>query len=230
MSDHRPGRPPWETSDRQPVPGRPRWRSRAALIGGGALVVATGVGVGLAATGGHNPSDSLSSGGTAPAGVPVAVVTASSSGSPAPWASESCPSQLSSWRGTGAGGQLQAVTTDVTILLQAATPLDKDLARSTAPTARAKALRSAATSLGSSTRAAYRNVIPVCISGAHHAEVAGLAALSGAVTGFDNVLSAVGSGYDQTAHRNIQTAITAMQSGSADMAKAMADLSRYGTK
>jgi hypothetical protein len=36
--------------------------------------------------------------------------------------------------------------------------------------------------------------------------------------------------HDQAAHGNIRTAITAMQSGSADMAQAAVDLSRYGTK
>jgi hypothetical protein len=216
-----------------PAPGAPR-RSRAVLIGGGALVVVAGIGVGLAVTGGNHPSASLSSGGTAPTDAPTAAVSvsvsASASGSPAPWASESCPNQLSSWRGTGAGGQLQAVATNVTILLQAATPLETDLAHGTAPAANVTALRSAANSLGSATRAADRNVIPACISGAHQAEVAGLASLGSAVTGFENALSAIGSGDDPTAHGNIRTAIPAMQSGSADMAKATVDLSRYGAK
>jgi hypothetical protein len=189
-----------------------------------------GIGVGLAVTGGNHPSASLSSGGTAPTDAPTAQATAPASGSPAPWASESCPDQLSSWRGTGAGGQFQAVVTDVTILLQAATPLEADLAHGTAPAASVTALRSAANSLGSATRAAGRNVIPACISGAHQAETAGLAALGSAVTGFGNALTAVGSGNDQAAHGNIQTAITAMQSGSADMAKATVDISRYGAK
>jgi hypothetical protein len=213
-----------------PAPGGPRRRSRAVLIGGGALVVVAGIGVGLAVTGGNHPSASLSSGGTAPTDAPTALATASASGSPAPWASGSCPNQLSSWRGTGAGGQLQAVATDVTILLQAATPLETDLAHGTAPAANVTALRSAASSLGSATRAAGRNVIPACISGAHQAEVAGLASLGSAVTGFGNALSAIGGGGDQAAHGNIRTAIAAMQSGSADMAKATVDLSRYGTK
>lgn len=213
-----------------PTPGAPRRRSRAVLIGGGALVVVAGIGVGLAVTGGDQPSASLSSGGTAPTDAPAALATASASGSPAPWASESCPNQLSSWRGTGAGGQSQAVVTDVTILLQAATPLEADLAHGAAPAASVTALRSAADSLGSATRAGDRNVIPACISGAHQAEVAGLASLGGAVTGFEKALSAIGSGDDPTAHGNIRTAITAMQSGSADMAKATVELSRYGAK
>ena len=122
------------------------------------------------------------------------------------------------------------MATNVTILLQAATPLETDLAHGAAPAASVTALRSAANSLGSATRAADRNVILACISGAHPAEVAGLASLGSAVTGFENALSAIGSGDDPTAHGNIRTAITAMQSGSADMAKATADLSRYGAK
>jgi hypothetical protein len=109
------------------------------VIGGGALVVVAGIGVGLAVTGGNHPSASLSSGQTAPTDAPNALSTASASGSPAPWASESCPNQLSSWRGTGAGGQLQAVATNVTILLQAATPLETDLAHGTAPSAKVTA-------------------------------------------------------------------------------------------
>ena len=235
--------PPWDPAPPRPgrhgtpggprrhgTPGGPRRRSRVVLIGGGALVVVAGIGVGLAVTGGNHPSASLSSGGTAPTDAPAALATASASGSPAPWASESCPNQLSSWRGTGAGGQLQAVATNVTILLQAATPLETDLAHGTAPSAKVTALRSAASSLGSATRAAGRNVIPACISGAHHAEVAGLASLGSAVTGFENALRAIGSGDDPTAHGNIRTAIPAMQSGSADMAKASVDLSRYGAK
>jgi hypothetical protein len=235
--------PPWDPAPPRPgrhgtpggprrhgTPGGPRRRSRVVLIGGGALVVVAGIGVGLAVTGGNHPSASLSSGGTAPTDAPTALATASASGSPAPWASESCPNQLSSWRGTGAGGQLQAVATNVTILLQAATPLETDLAHGTAPAANVTALRSAANSLGSATRAAGRNVIPACISGAHQAEVAGLASLGSAVTGFENALRAIGSGDDPTARGNIRTAIPAMQSGSADMAKASVDLSRYGAK
>ncbi len=216
-----------------PAPGGPR-RRRAVLIGGGALVVVAGIGVGLAVTGGHHPSASLSSGGTAPTAGPTALASASASasasGSPAPWASESCPNQLSSWRGTGAGGQVQAVVTDITILLQAATPLETDLAHGTAPAASVTAVRSAASSLGSSTRAAGQNVIPACISGAHQTEVAGLAALGGAVTGFQNALAAIAAGHDQAAHGNIQSAITAMQTGSADMAKATVDVNRYAAK
>jgi hypothetical protein len=195
-------------------------------------VAVAGIGVGLAVTGGSHPSASLSSGGTAPTDAPTAQASASASasGSPAPWASESCPNQLSSWRGTGAGGQVQAVVTGVTIMLQAATPLETDLAHGTAPAASVTALRSADSSLGSATQAAGRNVIPACITGAHQAEVAGLAALGSAVTGFQNALTAIGAGHDQAAHGNIQTAITAMQTGSADMAKAAVDVNRYGAK
>jgi hypothetical protein len=215
---------------RRATPGGPRRRRRAVLIGGGALVVVAGIGVGLAVTGGNHPSASLSSGGTAPTDAPTALTSASAPGSPAPWASESCPNQLLSWRGTGAGGQVQAVVTGVTIMLQAATPLETDLAHGTAPAAMVTALRSAANSLGSATRAADKNVIPACITGAHQAEVAGLAGLGGAVTGFQNALAAIGGGHDQAAHGNIQTAITAMQAGSADMAKATVDVNRYGAK
>jgi hypothetical protein len=191
-----------------------------------------GIGVGLAVTGGSHPSASLPSGATAPTDAPTATASApaSASGSPAPWASETCPNQLSSWRGTGAGGQLQAVVTDVTILSQAATPLAADLARGTAPAASVTALRSAATSLRSTTRGAAQNPVPACISGAYHAEVAALADLGRAVTGFENTLSAAGRGDDQAAHGNIQAAITATQSGSAQLAKATIDLSQYGAK
>jgi hypothetical protein len=191
-----------------------------------------GVGVGLAVTGGPSPDAPLSSAGTAPTDGPAAVSSspATPTGSPPPWASERCPNQLTSWRSTGAGGQLQAVTTDVTILLQAAAPLETDLAHGTAPAASVTAVRSVATSLGSAVGAADRNVIPACISGAHRAEVAGLASLGSAVTGFKNALSAIGSGNDQGAHGDVQTAITAMQTGSADMAKATVDLSRYRAK
>jgi hypothetical protein len=115
-------------------------------------------------------------------------------------------------------------------MLQAATPLETDLAHGTAPAASVTALRSADSSLGSATQAAGRNVIPACITGAHQAEVAGLAALGSAVTGFQNALAAIGAGHDQAAHGNIQTAITAMQTGSADMAKATVDVNRYGAK
>jgi hypothetical protein len=45
-----------------------------------------------------------------------------------------------------------------------------------------------------------------------------------------NALAAIAAGHDQAAHGNIQTAITAMQTGSADMAKATVDVNRYGAK
>ncbi|HEY6297261.1 MAG TPA: hypothetical protein VIX15_16510, partial [Streptosporangiaceae bacterium] len=73
-------------------------------------------------------------------------------------------------------------------------------------------------------------VIPACVSGAHGAEVAGLAARGGAVTGFDSALSAVGSGNDAAAQAGIGAAITSMQTGSADIARAMVDVNRYGAK
>jgi hypothetical protein len=122
------------------------------------------------------------------------------------------------------------VVTDVTILLQAASSLSTDLKSGTAPPAAVTTLRSATTSLRSATRGADENVIPACISGAHRAEIAGLAALGGAVTGFDSALSAVGSGNDPAAQTDIGAAITSMQTGSADMAKAMVDVNRYGAK
>src|SRR5580700_2955072 len=78
--------PPWDqepprpgrhaTPGGPPAPGGPRRRSRAVLIGGGALVVVAGIGVGLAVTGGNHPSASLSSGGTAPTDAPTALTSA----------------------------------------------------------------------------------------------------------------------------------------------------------
>ncbi|MGH3223118.1 MAG: hypothetical protein ACRDPY_31255 [Streptosporangiaceae bacterium] len=258
MSDHRPGQPPWHTSGHQhasglaeapphihtppgsgrhATPGGPRRPNRAAvratLIGGGALVLVAGAGLGLALTGSHHPSTSTSSGGTAPTNGPTALSTASpaaSSKAAAPGAVRSCPGQLTAWRSTGAGGQFQVVVTDVTILLQAASSLNADLKSGTAPPAAVTALRSAAKSLRSATRGADENVIPACISGAHRAEVAGLAALGGAVAGFDSALSAIGSGNDPAAQTDIGAAITSMQTGSADIARAMVDVNKYGAK
>jgi hypothetical protein len=91
------------------------------------------------------------------------------------------------------------------------------------------ALRAAATSLGSGIRAARENPIPSCLSGAHRAEVTGLADLSRAVTGFDNALGAVGSNDYPAARQDMQTAIAALQPGAAEMAKATADGNRPGT-
>jgi hypothetical protein len=262
MSDHRSGQPPWHTRGQnyasglaeappqvQTPPGqgrhtpsggrrrRSRGAVRATLIGGGALVVVAGAGLGLALTGSHNPSTSTSGGGTGPTNGPTALSTALSTASPAasskavaPAAVRSCPGQLTAWRSTGAGGQFQVVVTDVTLLLQAATSLNADLKSGTPPSAAVTALRSATKSLRSATQGADREVIPACVSGAHRAEVAGLAALGGAVTGFNTALTAVGSGNDPAAQTDIGAAITSMQTGSADIAKAMVDVNRYGAK
>ena len=205
-------------------PTGPRKWNRASFVVAGTLTVAVAVSIGLVAAGGHSSSASLSSETTAKTKAPL---TASSSSPPsstsrassppssasqdssrslgsAPWSSANCPSQLASWRGTGAGGQLQVVATDLTIATQAAASLHADPATGTVPPAAVTALRSAAASLRSSTQAAGKNLIPGCISGAHEAEVTGLANLSGAVA--------------------------AVQSGSAEMATAIAGVNRYGTK
>lgn len=223
---------PASTGRHATASGRRQW-SRAAFIAVGTLTVAIAVSAGFVAAGGHSPRASLSSGGAAPTNAPVTLPSPSASASAsasAPWSSASCPSQLASWRSTGAGGQLQVVVTDLTIVSQATTYLDADLASGTAPSAAVTALRSAATSLRSSTRAAGKNLIPGCVSGAHRAEVAGLADLGDAVAGFDNAVGETGSGDYGTAQRGMRTAITAMQSGSAEMAKTTADLNRYGIR
>ena len=119
------------------------------------------------------------------------------------------------------------MVTDLTIVSQATASLDADLASGTAPSATVTAFRSAATSLRSSTQAAQKNLIPGCVSGAHRAEATGLADLGDAVAGFDNAIGETGSGDYGTAQRGMRTAITAMQSGSAEMAKTTADLNRY---
>jgi len=135
-----------------------------------------------------------------------------------------------SWRSTGAGGQLQVVVTGLTLASQAAASLDADLASGTAPPAAVAALRSAVTSLRSGTQAAGKNLIPGCVSAAHQAEVAGLADLGGAAADFDSAVAAAGSSDYGTARRGIRTAAAAVQSGSAQMAKAIASLNRYGTR
>jgi len=223
---------PASTGRHTTASGRRQW-SRAALIAGGILTAAIAVSAGFAAAGGHGLRASLSSGGAAPTNAPVTQPSPSASASAsasAPWSSASCPSQLASWRSTGAGGQLQVVVTDLTIVSQAAVSLDADLASGTAPSAALTALRSAARSLRSSTRAAGKNLIPGCALGAYRVEVAGLADLGDAVAGFDNAVGETGSGDYGTAQRGMRTAITAMQSGSAEMAKTTADLNRYGIR
>jgi hypothetical protein len=154
--------------------------------------------------------------------------SARSSGS-APWSSASCPSQLASWRGTGAGGQLQVVVTDLTIASQAAISLRADPASGTIPQSAATALSTASASLRSSTQAAGKNLIPGCVSGAYQAEIAGLTDLGRAVAGFDNAVSETASGDYGTAQQSSQNAVATLQSGSAKMATAMVDVNQYGT-
>jgi hypothetical protein len=92
------------------------------------------------------------------------------------------------------------------------------------------ALSSAAASLGVSTQAAGKNLIPGCVSGAYSAEVAGLTDLGRAVAGFDSAVSASASGDYGTAQHSSQTAVAALQSGSAKMATAIVDANQYGTR
>jgi len=122
------------------------------------------------------------------------------------------------------------VVTKLTIVSQAATTLNADLAAGTAPAAAVTALRSAATSLSSATQAAGRNVIPGCVSGAHQDEVAGLADLDRAVTGFGSAADKFDSGDFGGAQGGMRTAVTAVQSGSAEMATAIAAVNQYGAK
>jgi hypothetical protein len=208
-----------------------RWRL-PAFIAGVAVLVPVAVFTGVITTGGQSPSASLPSGATAPANAPVigpSASSAASSSASAPW-SGSCQSKLASWRGTGAGGQLQAVVTAVTIMLQAATSLEPGLSSGAAPADKVTAFRPAVTSLRSVIRAAQENLIPACVSGAHLAEGTGLTELGRAVADYQNALAAIGGGSSQAALRNIRAGITAMQSGSAEMAKATADVNRYGSR
>jgi hypothetical protein len=194
------------------------------FIAGVGILVPVAVFIGVITTGGHSPAASLPSGATSPANALVAGPSAS-----APW-SGGCQSQLASWRGTGAGGQLQAVATSTTIMLQEATSLEPLLAPGAPPAAKVTAFRSAATSLRTATRAAQQNLIPACVSGAHLAEGAALTELGGAVARYQDALVAIGGGDYPAAHRNIQAGITAMQAGSAKVTKAAADVSRYGSR
>lgn len=123
------------------------------------------------------------------------------------------------------------MVTDLTIVSQAATSLNADLASGTAPAADVTALRAATTSLNSAAQAAGKNLIPGCVSAAYRAEVAGLTDLGGAVAGFNNAIGATGSSSDYaTAQRGMQSAATSIQSGSAEMATAITGLNRYGTQ
>jgi hypothetical protein len=90
--------------------------------------------------------------------------------------------------------------------------------------------RTACRSRGRSTQAARKDLIPGCVSGAYQAEVAGLTDLGGAVADFNNAVDETDSGDYGTAQRGMRTAVAAMQSGSAEMATAIAGLNRYGTR
>lgn len=234
----------------------PHWRmrgrpSRGALIVVGALAVAVAVSGGLLAAGGRGSPAALSSKVTASAKALATSPsspdpgTASSAPSPAsvtrppasappspsgPWRPVSCPSQLASWRGTGAGGQLQVVVTFLTITSQAAASLDSGLAAGTAPPTAVTALRSAAASLRSAVQAAAKNPIPGCVTGAHQAEVTALADLAGAAAGFGGAVSATGTGDYATARRDIRAAVATSQPGSAQLANAITELTQYGAK
>lgn len=167
---------------------------------------------------------------SAPAPTSARSSAAASAPAVAPWSSTSCPSQLVSWRSTGASGQLQVVVTDLTIVSQAAASLNADLASGTVPAADVTALRAASTSLNSAAQAAKKNLIPGCVSAAYRAEVAGLTDLGGAVAGFNNAVGAAGSSNYASAQRGVQTAAASIQSGSAEMASAITGLNRYGTR
>jgi len=122
------------------------------------------------------------------------------------------------------------VVTDLTIVTQAAASLNADLAAGSAPAADVTALRAATTSLNSAAQAAKKNMIPGCVSAPYRAEVAGLTDLGGAIAGFNNAIGATGSSNYATAQRGIQTAAASMQSGSAEMATAVAGLNRNSSK
>jgi hypothetical protein len=248
MTDQPPDRPRRELED-GPTASRPRKRNRAVLITAGTLTVAVAVAIGVDAASGQSNRASLSSEVKAPANTlvtPSSAAAKASTSAPAstsarssaaasapptaPWSSASCPSQLVSWRGTGASGQLQVVVTDLTIVSQAAASLNADLASGAAPAADVTALRAATTSLNSAAQAARKNMIPGCVSAPYRAEVAGLTDLGGAVAGFDNAIGATGSSDYATAQRGMQTAATSVQSGSAEMAAAITGINRYGTK
>ena len=255
MNDQLPDRP------RRPARGEtsaggPRKLNRGGLIVAGTVAVAAAVSAGLVLAGGHNSSASPSGEVTAQANA-LATATATASDPPSaapaahspssaaasarsqaaasaspPWASTSCPSQLATWRGTGAGGQLQVVATGITIAAQPAASLHTDLANTapSAPPGTVTGLSSAAASLRSSTQAAGKSLIPACVPGARKAEVTGLADLGRAVTGFGSAVSEARGADYAAAAGTLAAAIAAMQSGSAQMATAIADLNRYGTK
>jgi hypothetical protein len=194
------------------------------------LVTPSSAAAAAAAAASTSARSSAASKASAPASTSARSSAATSAPTTAPWSSTSCPSQLVSWRGTGASGQLQVVVTDLTIVSQAAASLNADLASSAAPAADVTALRAATTSLNSAAQAAKKNLIPGCVSAAYRAEVAGLTDLGGAVAGFDNAIGATGSSDYATAQRGMQTAAASIQSGSAEMASAITGLNRYGTR
>lgn len=241
-------------NDETPAGGPRKW-SRPTLIAAGTVTVAAAVSAGLVATGGHSSNASLSSSKAASSAQPPVTSSgssASSSPSPsatgsafprvasslaasrsagsAPWSSTSCPSQLASWHGTGAGGQLQVVVTDLTLASQAATSLHTDPASGTVSSSAVAALSSATASLKQSTQTAGKNLIPGCVSAAHQAEVAGLTDLDRAVANFGNAIKATASGDHGSVQRSSQAAVAALQSGSAEMATAIVDVNRYGTR
>lgn len=225
----------------RPAGNGPRKLNRGALVVVGALTVAVAVSVGLITAGSHGGGTTLT--GDANTSSPSSSASSSSSSSSssassaaphstasAPWSSTGCPSQLASWRSTGAGGQLQVVVTDVALATQAAASLNADLRSGTAPSASATALNSAATSLRLSTQVAMKNLIPGCAAGTHQAEVKGLTDLGDAVAGFGSAVTGAGRGDYRTAQRELQTGIAAVQSGSTEMAAAIAGLNQQGAK
>lgn len=221
MSDQQPDRP---------AGNGPRKLNRGALIVVGALTVAVAVSVGLIAAGSHGGGTTLT--GDAHAASNTSSSPASSaaphSTASAPWSSTDCKSQLASWRSTGAGGQLQVVVTDIALVTQAAASLSADLRAGTASSASVAALNSAAASLRSSTQVATKNLIPGCVAGTHQAEVKGLTDLGDAVAGFGTAVTGAGRGDYGNAQRDMQTGIAAVQSGSAEMAVAIAGLHLFG--
>jgi hypothetical protein len=143
------------------APARKRQHcGRGALIRGGALIVIAAGVTAFAATGDHKQNASLSSAGTVQAAAPV----------PRSSLPPSCQASCFPWRGSGAGNQLQAVTTDLGNVSQAASSLGSDLPSGADPPADEAALQSAAASLQSDIQAAEDNLIPDCVQSGHEAE------------------------------------------------------------
>jgi hypothetical protein len=137
---------------------------------------------------------------------------------------------MASWRSTGAGGQLQVVVTNLTLASQAATSMHADPVSGIIPQTAVTTLSSVTASLRVSTQAAGKNLIPGCVSAAYQAEVAALSDLGRAVAGFDKAVTESSSGDYGTAQQSSQTAVAALQSGSAKIATAIVDVNQYGTK